>query len=87
MDTALDAMAEAGFILACYGPTTMHAPHQIIYDMGALRATRVCDDWMDPSRLTDNKRFTPLTDEFESWAGSFTITFPQNRQSCPSCPQ
>jgi len=84
MDTFLAALASEGWTWVAYGPVHMAAPHQVVFDMATLRANHVCDNRMHQNRSLST-RFTPLTDEFEVEAANFSLTFPQNRRTCPEC--
>ncbi len=87
VDTALMALVNAEFTVACYGPTGMQSPSLMTYDMAALWGNRICNNGGGITFITDTDKFTPLKYLFTDEADSYTITFPESRQGCPDCPE
>ncbi len=85
MGYLLGLLDSGGWTFIAYGPVHQESPHAMVFDVAALRANRICWEWMDQQNRSQTTRFTPLTDEFTDEAENFSLTFPQNRRTCPEC--
>lgn len=77
--------ATRAFALVCYGPTIQHPEPIFAFDMGALRATNVCDG-EDMGEGYEINRYTPLTEMYEDGAYPYVISsFNPHPNACVVC--
>lgn len=91
IDTLLSTMAAPGgnsakaFSAACY-TTGQLDPSNFMFDMAALRATRICVDYIGNNQGAS--RYTPVKYDYEAAAEDYNIAnFDPHPDECGGCPQ
>ncbi|NOG53298.1 MAG: hypothetical protein HND57_03035 [Planctomycetes bacterium] len=96
IDDVLDDFADAGFVLACYGPTLQHGTgsgNHYVFDSAALRADDVDNDGNGSYYcIDDTYQFTPLKNTFVTEAGYHQVSpfaphasLLLDSEVCPDC--
>jgi len=86
LDGVLGDFDTGTFSLVCYGPTIQDDPQDAQFDIAAIWANQVVDNW-----ILDADKFSPLYDDYESAVGgsspSYVISdFTPHPDSC-DCPE